>query len=70
MSNRIHPVSNCRGPRWVRLVLWALGILLVAGSAIAQDSARRSTAMREKVYDKLSKAQEATETENWDKAFD
>jgi tetratricopeptide (TPR) repeat protein len=70
LSNRIHPVNNRRRPCWGRLVLCALGVLLVASPVLAQDSARRTTAMREKVYDKLSKAQEATEAGNWDKAFD
>jgi len=42
--------------------------LLAAGTAAARDDG--STAMREKVYDKLSKAQVATEEKDWDKAFD
>jgi tetratricopeptide (TPR) repeat protein len=70
LSYQIHPVNNCRRPRLARLALCVLGILLVAGPALAQGSTRRTTAMREKVYDKLSKAQEATEAENWDKAYD
>ena len=51
------------------LIGLAAGVcLLAAGTVTAQDGG--STAMREKVYDKLSKAQEATENKAWDKAFD
>ena len=54
--------------RRVLLGLAAAACLFTAGYAAAQDGG--STAMREKVYDKLSKAQAAAEQEDWDKAFD
>lgn len=44
-----------------------LGTILCA---IATGTAAAQTAMREKVYEKLSKAQEAAETQDWDKAYD
>lgn len=65
-------MSHARHPkRIIRRFLICLGTgvcLLAAGTIAAQEGG--STAMREKVYDKLSKAQEATENKDWDKAFD
>ncbi|MEN8006254.1 MAG: tetratricopeptide repeat protein [Candidatus Krumholzibacteriota bacterium] len=59
--------------RLLRLALGTAVLVLVignAGIASAQDSTRKAMAMREKVYEKLSRAQEAAEAENWEKAFD
>lgn len=42
----------------------------LATPAAADDPKRKTKAMREKVYEKLSRAQEATEAEDWDKAFE
>ncbi len=59
-----------------RTVLAALVAVLcfqLAGSgleAFAAEASRQSKAMREKVYERLSRAQEATETEDWQEAFD
>ncbi len=41
-----------------------------AGLVTAQESSRKTMAMREKVYAKLSRAQTAVEAEDWDEAFD
>ena len=56
------PVDMMR--RWTGLVLGMAFCLVLAGPAAGQ------TAMREKVYEKLSKAQEAAEQQDWDKAYD
>lgn len=47
-----------------------LVLLLVSLPAPASAQTRKTAAMREKVYSKLSKAQEATETQDWEEAFD
>ena len=62
--------------RHIRIVLTALVVAflcLTVGNievSLAENSARKTLAMREKVYEKLSRAQEATEAEDWEKAFD
>ena len=59
-----------------RTVLTAFVAVLcfqLAGSALeafAAEASRPSKAMREKVYERLSRAQEATEAEDWQEAFD
>lgn len=44
--------------------------LVLAGTALPGVGQAAGIAMREKVYEKLSRAQEAAETQDWDKAFD
>lgn len=48
----------------------ALLLACCCGWAAAQEPTRRTMAMREKVYDKLSRAQQAVEQEDWEEAFD
>lgn len=57
--------------RTVLLALMAILCFQLASpmESAAADKSRQSKAMREKVYDRLSKAQDATEAEDWDKAF-
>jgi tetratricopeptide (TPR) repeat protein len=53
-------------------VFIAIPILLLIGSAekaVAQAATRKTLALREKVYKKLSQAQQAVEAQNWTKAF-
>jgi len=48
----------------------ALAILAVVGATGVASAQRGTVAMREAVYEKLSRAQLAVEAEDWDRAFD
>ncbi len=55
-----------------QVVFLAMLLFLLSGSitaAVAADDSRKTKALREKVYDKLNKAQEAAAVEDWEKAF-
>ncbi len=52
------------------LFLALLAPACLAGDAAAQDASRKTLAMREKVYAKLSRAQQAVDAEDWAKAFE
>ena len=52
------------------IVATAVCLFFTAGTVVAEESTRKSMAMREKVYEKLSRAQEAVEAEDWEKAFE
>ena len=61
------------GNRWGRALGGLVLLLVVMGALWTTEGAaqtRRTAAMREKVYSKLSKAQEATENQDWSEAFD
>lgn len=58
-------VRRARGP-----ALAAALTLLLGAAMLPTDSQAAGLAMREKVYEKLSRAQEAAEAQDWQKAFD
>jgi tetratricopeptide (TPR) repeat protein len=60
-------------PHWRKLALAAAVLaVLIAPAALPRASlaAGKGMAMREKVYEKLSRAQEAAESQDWETAFD